>query len=348
MSSRRRPWAVICLSTGLFGCGDSGPAEPQGPATVTIVSGESQIAKPGHELADPFVVTVTDAEGRGVPKIPVTWTVTSGPGALDGFDSAACADSTLTVWTDEEGRAQVSFTPAWFGVSAVTASVRAIEESPVFEADATDPAASLAIVSEVSHQARAGEPLEQAMWVRVLDGGGNPVPDVSVTWAVTSGGGRFIGGCFLGNTGVTQTRTLPAGTGEPMPGGFATTWFVPTIYGRSTVAAAVPGVLASPVTFTVDAAVLVIALDLEYGTDEPTFFAPDFSSEATVPIGAVVEWVNYMPQARITSTSSPPGDAGFDSGHLSEGERFQLIADVPGAWVFVDQVSGATGSLTAR
>lgn len=53
-----------------------------------------------------------------------------------------------------------------------------------------------------------------------------------------------------------------------------------------------------------------------------------------------------MPTAHIRSTSTPAGGASFDSGSLTEGERFLFVPGVAGTWEYVDQVSGATGTLT--
>jgi hypothetical protein len=85
----------------------------------------------------------------------------------------------------------------------------------------------------------------------------------------------------------------------------------------------------------------------DFGLGPAFLGAPDDSSDVTVPIGAPVEWVNWLESARIMSTSAPPGGASFDSGELSQGERFEFVPDVAGTWEYVDPVSGATGTLTA-
>lgn len=150
-------------------------------------------------------------------------------------------------------------------------------------------------------------------------------------------------GCASGiHPGANWTRTGPDGIADVL--------FRLAAYGTSTVAGAVPGVPVSPVTFSVTATgvVILLALDWWTGADAPVFVGPDFSSDATVPIGAPVEWVNLSGTARISSTSAPPGGEAFDSGELNEGEGFEFVPDVAGTWEFVDQVSGATGTLTAR
>lgn len=346
-------WTVAFSILVLVGCGDDGPMQPPVPAAIAMVSGDNQAAKAGQELAQPFVVRVTDARGRGLGNVQVTWTVTSGEGAFDGhFENMECPPvPTTSMRTDPDGFAQVSFMPTWFGPSTMTAEVAGLRGSSVtFMADATDPRAVLSIVSGNNQKGKAGEMLGELLWVRVTDGEGNLVPHVTVTWAVTSGGGRFPGGCTRGNPATATTRTLPEGVGIGSRSGPGLAWvhFQPTMVGISTVAAAVPGVRVSPVTFTVDATVMVITLTYDPGIDKIAFFGPDFSSDITVPIGATVEWVNDLPMAHITSTSVPAGGASFDSGELSQGERFQFVPEVAGTWEFVDLVSGSTGTLTAH
>lgn len=50
-------------------------------------------------------------------------------------------------------------------------------------------------------------------------------------------------------------------------------------------------------------------------------------------------------QAHFVSTGAAPGGQEFDSGLLETGERFQFVPNSEGTWDFVDQVSGAIGSL---
>jgi hypothetical protein len=84
------------------------------------------------------------------------------------------------------------------------------------------------------------------------------------------------------------------------------------------------------------------------GGGTPTFLGPHLTSDAAAPVGGVVEFWNRESTARIVSTSSPAGATSFDSGSLRLDERFQFVPDVAGTWEFVDEVSGARGTLTAR
>jgi hypothetical protein len=352
----RPRWSTACLCLAVFACGDDGPIGPQ-PPVLTIVSGDAQPGEAGRHLGAPFVVRVTNHRGEGVGGRTVTWTVTSGEGAFDDYfetldGSVGCAPlPAASVRTDADGFARVPFMPTWFGPVTVTAQVPGAPGPVTFTTDASDPGASLRIIGRNHVEGKAGEWFEgyqvpEIFEVGLTDGQGSPVPYVAVTWAITSGDG-YLDGCSQpdGNPAHRTTRTRP----EDGRRGTASTYFGLTTLGTSTMAAAVPiGVLVSPVTFTVRVTALVINLGEEIWGDGTGFFGPAHSADVTVPVGATVEWVNHFETARIVATAAPPGGTAFDSGELSRGERFQFVPGVAGTWEYVDLVSGATGTLTAR
>jgi hypothetical protein len=361
MRAPKLRWTAAYLSLALLACGDDGPTGPR-PVVLTVISGDNQPGIAGQQLGAPFVVRVTDRRGQPVAGVNVTWTITPGGGAFgdgaslafegvfdDDFeefdqDAHGCLIPAQSVrLTDSDGIAQVRFMPTWFGLVSVTARATGASEPVTFTTDASDPGAVLTIVAGNRHEGKAGEFDEwdfgwHRLEVRLVDGQRNPVPHVPVRWVVTSGD-LAMQGCVPGLPPVSNwTRTGSDGIADVI--------FRLVAVGTSTVAAAVPGVLVSPVTFTVTATGVVINLG-DHGSG-PTFFGPDFSPDTNVPIGTPVEWMNGFETAQITSTSAPPGGAPFDSGELSQGERFEFVPDVAGTWEYVDQVSGATGTLTAR
>lgn len=44
----------------------------------------------------------------------------------------------------------------------------------------------------------------------------------------------------------------------------------------------------------------------------------------------------------------PDGGEPFDSGVLRKGEIFRFAPAVPGTWEYIDEVTGAPGTLTAK
>ena len=345
---------VVSACLLLSSCTDTLQPEPR---MIAMVSGDHQTGEAGQQLGEPFVVFVTNRRGVGVGDVAVTWTVTSGEGAfedevetLDG-DGCAPIPTQTTRLTGSNGFADVRFTPTGFGPVTVTAHTSGAPESVFFRTDASDPGALLTIVAGNHHEGKAGETSAfdpgSTLWaahrfeVRVLDGQGDPVPHVAVRWAITSGD-VALGGCTpagLQHRPSTWTRTRSDG--------IAAADYRLVVPGPSMVAAAVPGLLVSPVTFTVTATGVVVILGGDPSGAGTTFFGPDHSSDLTVPVGTPVEWMNGLETARIVSTAAPPGGTPFDSGDLGQGQRFEFVPHVAGTWEYIDEVSGAAGTLTA-
>jgi hypothetical protein len=337
---------AAALGLALYGCGN-GLLE-SGPVVVVEVSGDGQAARAGYPLPEPLVVRVTDHRGKGLAHRLVTWTVVAGEGAFgDYFDSLdrdhwdhdrqwCWPESTMSVRTDEDGFARASFTPTWFGPSTVTASAPDAHGPPVtFTADASDPGAVLTIVSGNDQEGKTSEWVDFLI-VKVMDGEGRPVPYITITWAVTEGGGT-ISGCD--RTGPERASITSRSSSDEWAVGHSLIELRLWTFGTTRVAASVPGVAVSPVTFTAEATVIVIGLSTSW--DDVT----SFHGLETAPVGATVEFLNHGSSARIVSTSVPQGSDGFDSGDLGHFDRFQFVPDLPGTWEFVDQVSGASGTL---
>jgi hypothetical protein len=315
----------------------TGPA-PLAPASATlqIVSGNDQPGRAGAELPEPLVVRVTGGSGAGVPGVEVTWTVTSGEGALNGLwtkcpgiswaptEDLASPVPTTTVVTNASGLAEVSLVPTWFGPVSVTARIPGggPDRSVAFVTDASDPAATLEIVP--------GYAAVQEQWywelmilqtpplvVAVKDGQGSSVPFVRVNWAVESGD-AVLGSCPdwwpAGVSRTTRTRVVDDGVSQ------AAMRVQATGIGSSTVTASVLGVGGSPVAFSLDVAVALIYVD-GFVANTGLFRGPDDHPDVVVPVGTRVEFPIVNPTAHIVSTSSPPGGVSFDSGPLESDWR---------------------------
>lgn len=201
---------------------------------------------------------------------------------------------------------------------------------------------ALAIVSGADQHGKAGEQLADPFVVRVIDENGNPINNVTVSFQVVSGAGALGGQCD-GNERVVQTTA----------DGTATLTFQPSVLGRSTVIARLTGSQEPSVTFATEATGLVV--EFWFGYWNVGFVGPcSNSSDVTVPVGTTVEWRipvqddRYPVTYTVTSTSAPPGSAGFDSGMLTAYERFRFVPLVAGTWAYRDRVSGLAGTLIAR
>lgn len=205
---------------------------------------------------------------------------------------------------------------------------------------------TIAIVGGDAQTGLAGQPLAEPLEVLVTDSTGAPYRRLSVRWGVVSGSGGFNGfGCDPARSASTDVS----------PEGKAAVWFTPSEVGPSTVAAEVPAAdgSARQVIFDVESTGRVISfgpggydwfLDCDLG---PAGFRPRFSS---VPTGSTLEFSNSWDSTvlRVTSTSTPPGGAAFDSGPLNPGEWFVFVPEVAGIWEYVDVESGEIGAVTVE
>jgi len=206
--------------------------------------------------------------------------------------------------------------------------------------------AAIALVSGNDQHGKAGEPLAEPLAVRVTDANGSGLSGVAVLFGIASGAGAFGGSC-------NPNSPMPVRSSQTDQDGIARMTFLPTVLGRTTVTAHVAGRQDASVTFTVEATVLVI--EFWFGYWNVGFVAPcSLSSDVSVSVGSMVEWKipvtdeRYPVTYTVTSMSAPPGAKGFDSGILTSRDRFRFVPSVTGTWEYRDQVTGLTGTLSAR
>jgi hypothetical protein len=107
---------ALALVLALGACNSSAEGPPV-PAGVAAVSGNSQFAVVGGPAANPLVVLVTDQNGSPLPNTTVSWSVTSGGGAV--------ADTTSK--SDASGHATMTYTAGpRTGAATVVATVAQI------------------------------------------------------------------------------------------------------------------------------------------------------------------------------------------------------------------------------
>jgi len=171
------------------------------PTELVEVSGNYQRTVVGSPLENPIVVMVSDAFGNPYSVRPVTFTVKTGDGYLDG-DSTK---TTVTKNSNSSGKAQVIFTVGKTSgqnnnsvevISYKLGTQTPLTNSPMtFYASATASAAhTLETVSGTGQpQSPVRQALPQPFVVKVKDRDGNPVPDHPVQWEIPQGDGSFDG-----------------------------------------------------------------------------------------------------------------------------------------------------------
>ncbi len=189
----------------------TGSATVQTPANLVLVSGNNQSGTTGQGLGNPFMVKVTDAGSNPVAGVTVTFAVTAGGGSLSATsavtDSSGLALSTLTLGSTA-------------GTNTVTATSGTLAGSPItFTATGVAPPAntpptpaSLVLISGNNQSGTVGQALVNPFTVEVTDASSNPVAGVTVTFAVTAGGGTLSAASVVTNSSGLASSILTLGS----------------------------------------------------------------------------------------------------------------------------------------
>jgi alpha-tubulin suppressor-like RCC1 family protein len=197
-----------------------------------IVSGNGQVGTAGVELPFPIVAKATNSSSTPLVGVTVFFVVTQGGGHLyAGGGVTDAAGSVQDYWTLGQTAG-----PQRVEVRAVDPTTGQKISYATFTAGAGPGAAAIMKVSAGDGQAaftRASLPVKAA--VLVTDTYGNPVPGISVAFAVTAGGG-----------GISASPVVTDASGVAALAG----WRLGYTPGPNKVTATKTGLTGSPVTFT--------------------------------------------------------------------------------------------------
>ncbi|HXE58742.1 MAG TPA: Ig-like domain-containing protein [Gemmatimonadales bacterium] len=166
-------------------------------------------------------------------------------------------------------------------------------------------ALTLALAGGNGQQGVPGEGLAEPFAVRVTDGAGAPVPEVTVSWSVVSGGGSIAASSTTGQDGVATAS-----------------YTVGPALGQQRVDAAVSGATGSPVSFTVTAVAAAPGLRIVGGNNQsgpagsalPLPLVIEARNDAGAPLtGATVTWAVTAGGGQLSATSTTTGDNGRSS-----------------------------------
>ena len=197
---------------------------------VTILRGDGQVALAGTAVPVAPAIAITDGFGRPSQGVAVKPAVTAGKGTIVVGSPSTGPDgvASLITWT-------LGTTP---GLNQLRFSVPGIPSVPPvnFVAFAV-PTRRCEILRGDAQHGTHDQPLPIEPAVRVADARtGQPLPDLSVAFTVSAGGGR-----------VANSTAVTNDDGVATPG----KWTLGTPKGTNTLVAAVEG--ADPVTFTAEA-----------------------------------------------------------------------------------------------
>jgi adhesin/invasin len=202
-----------------------------GPATRYVVASSSYAPPAGSPVT--ITAQLADQYGNavGTSGIPVTFSKTGTGGAFSGANPAT---------TNASGIATITLTVASTVGTAYT--VTATSTTPSTRTGTTPtmttvagPPSRIALRAGSGQTATAGTAVATAPSVLVTDAYNNPVPGVSVTFAVTSGGGSLSGAAATTNASGIAT---------------VGSWSLGTSAGANSLTATCAGLTGSPVLFT--------------------------------------------------------------------------------------------------
>ena len=201
-------------------------ASAGGPASLTLNAGDGQTAIAGQAVVVPPSVEVRDAFGNVVAGAEITFSVTSGGGSVTGSPATA----------DGSGLAAVG---SWVlgptvGPNTLIATAPGVADTVTFSATSVaGAAAQMSLASGDAQTDTVGATLSVPYAVLIADVNGNGVSGVTVSWAVTAGGGSIGGLSTSDGSGIAvATHTFGQAVGS------------------QSVEASVSGLSGSPVTFT--------------------------------------------------------------------------------------------------
>jgi hypothetical protein len=204
----------------------SATAAPGAPASAHAFAGDNQTAARNTAVTTPPRVLVRDSYGNGISGVTVDFTVTAGGGSVTG-------ERQVTSGFNGAGVGGWTLGPA-AGTNTLTASFPGTTLAPVvFTAQALALTPGALSVAAGGHQAAMmGNLVAVAPAVVARNAAGNPIPGITVSFTVTSGGGS-----------VATTSAVTGANGVASAG----SWRLGPSADRNTLTATAPDLTGAPV-----------------------------------------------------------------------------------------------------
>ena len=181
-------------------CGDN-KLGPSTPASVSIVSGDTQSILVGDQASQPLIVGINNSDGSPLANIPVTWAVISGGGSLQP----------VTDTTDVNGQARAMYlSPAIAGTAKVTAAA-ARQVGTFTLIVAADTVGSISAFAGDGSAALVG--FQLTLIAKATDRFGNAIPGVALSWSASSGILQLPS-----NATTPRARRRTSSRSDPTPG----------------------------------------------------------------------------------------------------------------------------------
>jgi hypothetical protein len=194
-------YTVTAAATGASSAAFNLTNTPAAAAAVTATAGNNQTAKINTAFATALQATVTDSGGDPLSNVTVTFTVTVGATGAGGTFAGG-----NTAVTNASGVATAGALTAngKAGKYTVTAAATGAQSATFNLTNTPGPAATLTATAGNNQSAQINTPFATSLEASVTDSGGNPVPNVTVTFTVNAGASGAGGAFASGNTAVTN------------------------------------------------------------------------------------------------------------------------------------------------
>jgi adhesin/invasin len=217
---------LLATPTGLAPVTFTAQAVAGPPASASAQVGNAQTGSIGLPVLVRPAVRVADAFNNPVAGVNVVFAVTSGGGNATGTTATtdALGIATIGSWT-------LGAVPGANTLSATATGLATVN----FTATGVQAPASIVINAGNAQSAIAGTAVAIPPAVRVTDALGNAIANISVVFAVTSGGGAITGATAVANANGVATLG---------------SWTLGTVAGANTLSATVSGLAAIVITAT--------------------------------------------------------------------------------------------------
>ena len=207
------------------------------PASITKRTADPATAMVGSIATPAPSVLVHDAYANPVPAATVSFAVTAGGGVVTGSPQSTDASGIATV-----GQWTLGTTA---GMNTLTATVAGLAALTFATTTSAGTLASLTMVSGDEQQAPVGTQLLAPLVVGAADQYGNPLAGVTVTWAITSGGGSLTSTSTTTNAQGRASVYWRVGMKAGANGATATAGSLPSV------AFSASGTVGAPVSITI-------------------------------------------------------------------------------------------------
>ena len=189
----------------------------QGPASMSIASGNYQFTGDGSAFPAALQVQVLDQNGNPKDGVQVNFSVSSGAVSLSASSAVTNANGIASVQAIAQGMGNMSVTATIPGTSIPPVTFNLIGY-----------ANGMAISSGNNQNAPVNQPYGNNLQVIVYSPDGTPQSGVTVTFATPGSGpsATFAGGVFTAQTGANGIATAPALTANGITGTFTVTAYI--------------------------------------------------------------------------------------------------------------------------